>query len=186
MHSRPMFPILETQVGGGWVGDVDYTKQATKQDSNFLVDWVRVYQSEGQPVTRFDDLDGAESGAYRIAPASRTEGLTAVSNGDAAWQNKNNFYYGGQPRYETSRLRRVADATGEQSLTYKVPGVRDVHLTAYYQTLADKTVSTSAGSAGWSIRKSLVDVRAIDERLAFVRRGRIRNRHHLRHNPLKD
>lgn len=33
----------------GWVGDVDYTKQATKQDSNFLVDWVRVYQSEGQP-----------------------------------------------------------------------------------------------------------------------------------------
>ena len=79
MHSRPMFPILETQVGDGWVGDgwvgdgwvgdVDYTKQATKQDSNFLVDWVRVYQSEGQPVTRFDDLDGAESGAYRSAPA---------------------------------------------------------------------------------------------------------------------
>ena len=47
-------------------------------------------------MTRFDDLYGAESGAYRIAPASRTEGLTAVSNGDAAWQNKNNFYYGGQ------------------------------------------------------------------------------------------
>lgn len=47
MHSRPMFPILETQVGDGWVGDVDYTKQATKQDSNFLVDWVRVCQSEG-------------------------------------------------------------------------------------------------------------------------------------------
>lgn len=68
MHSRPMFPIPETQVGDGWVGDVDYTKQATKQDSNFLVDWVRVYQSEGQPVTRFDDLYGAESGAYRIAP----------------------------------------------------------------------------------------------------------------------
>lgn len=109
-----------------------------------------------------------------------------MSNGDAAWQNKNNFYYGGQPRYETSRLMRVADATGEQSLTYKVPGVRDVHLTACYQTLADKTVSASAGSAGWSIRKSLVDVRAIDERLAFVRRGRIRNRHHPRHNPLKD
>ena len=39
MHSRPMFPIPETQVGDGWVGDVDYTKQATKQDSNFLVDW---------------------------------------------------------------------------------------------------------------------------------------------------
>lgn len=119
--------------------DVGYTKQDTKQDSNFLVDWVRVYQSEGQPVTCFDDLDGAESGAYRIAPASRTEGLTAVSNGDAAWQNKNNFYYGGQPRYETSRLMCVADATGEQSLTYKVPSVCDVHLTAYYQTLADKT-----------------------------------------------
>ncbi len=84
---------------------------------------MRVYQSEGQPVTCFDDLDGAESGAYRIAPASRTEGLTAVSNGDAAWQNKNNFYYGGQPRYETSRLMCVADATGEQSLTYKVPSV---------------------------------------------------------------
>lgn len=165
MHSRPMFPIPETQVGDGWVGDVDYTKQATKQDGNLLVDWVRVYQSEGQPVTRFDDLDGAESGAYRIAPASRTEGLTAVSNGDAAWRNKNNFYYGGQPRYETSRLMRVADATGEQSLTYKVSGVRDVHLTAYYQTLADKTVSTSACSAGWSIRKSLVDGANIDFRV---------------------
>ncbi|MFQ7492695.1 MAG: hypothetical protein ACLRL4_02925 [Bifidobacterium bifidum] len=47
MHSRPMFPIPETQVGDGWVGDVDYTKQATKQDSNFLVDWVRVYQIRG-------------------------------------------------------------------------------------------------------------------------------------------
>ena len=58
-------------------------------------------------MTRFDDLYGAESGAYRIAPASRTEGLTAVSNGDAAWQNKNNFYYGGQPRYETSRSHAV-------------------------------------------------------------------------------
>lgn len=88
-----------------------------------------------------------------------------MSNGDAAWQNKNNFYYGGQPRYETSRLMRVADATGEQSLTYKVPGVRDVHLTAYYQTLADKTVSTCAGSAGWSIRKSLVDGANIDFRV---------------------
>lgn len=161
LHSRPMFPILETQVGDGWVGDVDYTKQ----DSNFLVDWVRVCQSEGQPVTRFDDLDGAESGAYRIAPASRTEGLTTVSNGDAAWQNKNNFFYGGQPRYETSRLMRVADATGEQPLTYKVPGVRDVHLTAYYQTSADKTVSTSVGNAGWSIRKSLVDGANIDFRV---------------------
>lgn len=73
MRSRPMFPILETQVGDGWVGDVDYTKQATKQDSNFLVDWVRVYQFEGQPVTRFDDLDGAESGAYRIAPPRLTD-----------------------------------------------------------------------------------------------------------------
>ena len=47
MHSRPMFPIPETQVGDGWVGDVDYTKQATKQDSNFLVDWVRVYHPRG-------------------------------------------------------------------------------------------------------------------------------------------
>lgn len=117
MHSRPMFPILETQVGDGWVGDVDYTKQ----DSNFLVDWVRVYQSEGQPVTRFDDLDGAESGAYRIAPASRTEGLTTVSNGDAAWQNKNNFYYGGQPRYETSRSHAVPLMQGRFALRLRGP-----------------------------------------------------------------
>lgn len=121
MHSRPMFPIPETQVGDGWVGDVDYTKQATKQDSNFLVDWVRVYQSEGQPVTRFDDLYGAESGAYRIAPASRTEGLTAVSNGDAAWQNKNNFYYGGQPRYETSRSHAVPLMQGRLALRLRGP-----------------------------------------------------------------
>ena len=131
MHSRPMFPIMETQVGDGWVGDgwvgdgwvgdVDYTKQATKQDSNFLVDWVRVYQSEGQPVTRFDDLDGAESGAYRSAPASRTEGLTAVSNGDAAWRNKNNFYYGGQPRYETSRSHAVPLMQGRFALRLRGP-----------------------------------------------------------------
>ena len=32
MHTRPMFPILETQVGDGWVGDVDYNKQNTKQN----------------------------------------------------------------------------------------------------------------------------------------------------------
>ncbi len=55
MHT-PHVPILETQVGDGWVGDVDYSKQDTKQDSDFLVDWVRVYQTECQAVARFDDL----------------------------------------------------------------------------------------------------------------------------------
>lgn len=63
MHSRPMFPILETQVGDGWVGDVDY--EAGQQFPRRLGTRVPI---RGQPVTRFDDLDGAESGAYRIAP----------------------------------------------------------------------------------------------------------------------
>ena len=55
MHTRPMFAILETQVGDGWVGPVDYTKQETKQDSDYLIDWVRVYQTADQPVARFDN-----------------------------------------------------------------------------------------------------------------------------------
>lgn len=184
MHARPMFPILETQVGDGWVGDVDYERQNTKQDSDFLIDWVRVYQASNQPVARFDDLDDAAlsgngsgvstaAGAnavtgepsYRIAAASRTEGLTAVRGGTEPWANKNNFYYGGQPRYETSRLMRAADASGEQSLTYHVPGVRDAHLTAYYQTLPDRTVATSAGDAGVSIRKALSGDANVDFRV---------------------
>lgn len=169
MHARPMFPILETQIGDGWVGDVDYAKQETKQDSDFLVDWVRVYQAKDQEVTRFDDLDGTKPGKgaqpYRIAAASRTKGLAEASDGDKAWQNKNNFYYGGQPRYETSRLMRAAGAAGEQSLTYKVPKAKDAHLTAYYQTLAGETVNTSAGASGVSIRKALTDGANIDFRV---------------------
>lgn len=177
MHSRPMFPILETQIGDGWVGDVDYSGQETKQDSHFLVDWVRVYQSAGQDVTRFDDLDGTASDkasgtvseggetAYRIASVERTEGLVEATDGDEAWQDKNNFYYGGQPRYETSRLALAAGAEAGQSVTYRVPGVKDAHLTAYYQTLPDVSADTSAGKAGVSIRKALNAEANIDMRV---------------------
>ncbi|MCC5433502.1 family 16 glycosylhydrolase [Clostridium perfringens] len=56
MHTRPMFPILETQVGDGWVGDVDYNKQNTKQNSDYLIDWIRVYQMPNQANVKFDDL----------------------------------------------------------------------------------------------------------------------------------
>ena len=87
--------------------------------------------TEGQPVTRFDDLYGAESGAYRIAPASRTEGLTAVSNGDAAWQNKNNFYYGGQPRYETSRSHAVPLMQGRFALRLRATTLCRIRANAF-------------------------------------------------------
>lgn len=44
-----------------------------------------------------------------------------MSNGDAAWQNKNNFYYGGQPRYETSRSHAVPLMQGRFALRLREP-----------------------------------------------------------------
>ena len=117
MHTRPMFAILETQVGDGWVGPVDYTRQETKQDSDYLIDWVRVYQTADQPVARFDNLESISNGKndrYYIAPESHTDGLMELSDGEESYESKNNFYYGGQPRYEASRVAvKEGDLKGE-------------------------------------------------------------------------
>lgn len=164
MHTRPMFMILETQVGDGWVGPVDYTQQETKQDSDFLVDWVRIYQQKDQPTVRFDDLENIHSGpiedAYLTAPISASEGLQEIHHSDAqdtpAWQDKDNFFYGGQPRAETDRVAVSENAVGEQALVYHVEQVKDVHLTTYYQTLSDGNVWNPSGwYDGTSIRGHL-------------------------------
>lgn len=164
MHTRSMFPILETQVGAGWVGDVDYNKQNTKQDSDYLIDWVRVYQTEDQAVTRFDDLEtlsGGKNTDYYISPVSCTDGIMSLSDGDASYESKNNFYYGGQPRYENSRAA-VKENAKEQSLIYKIPGVKDVHLTAYYQTLEGIRNDIGGDIKGASIRSSLMNNANLD------------------------
>lgn len=66
--------------------------------------------------------------------------------------DKNNFFYGGQPRYEDSRLVS-ADKPGE--LVYKAAGLKEVRLTAYYRTVAgQKTlngVNVVAGHAGGAV-----------------------------------
>ena len=156
MHTRSMFPILETQVGDGWVGPVDYSRQNTKQDSDYLIDWIRVYQTEDQAVTRFDDLEalsGGKNTEYYISPVSGTDGLMTLTDGAAAYESKNNFYYGGQPRYENSRVA-VKENAKEQFLIYKIPEVQDVHLTAYYQTLEGVRIG-SGDVKGASIRSTL-------------------------------
>ncbi|HFI0038925.1 TPA: family 16 glycosylhydrolase [Streptococcus suis] len=157
MHTRPMFPILETQVGDGWVGDVDYTQNMTEQDSEYLIDWIRVYQKEGQDKVYFDNLDQATNSSYTIQPIRTVGQLTAVSNGQAVHENKNNFYYGGQPRYETSRL--YATGQGENALIYQIDNPKSLHLTTYYKTLEDYSVYNSVAGAneGKSVRKHLVN-----------------------------
>ncbi len=172
MHNRPMFLILETQVGGGWVGPVDATGQNTKQESSFLVDWVHVYQEEQQPVARFDDLAdihaGAGSDAYVTAPVSATAGLQEIHHekgGDMPlWQDKDSFFYGGQPRVETDRVSLAEKAEGQQALIYRIPDVKDVHLTTYYQTLSDGNYKFGFDTwySGRSIRKSLLGGKNID------------------------
>lgn len=156
MHTRPMFAILETQVGDGWVGPVDYSKQNTKQDSDYLIDWVRVYQTEDQDVARFDDLSegvaDSSSEGYAIERIDASENLVYLTDGDEQYEDKDNFYYGGQPRYEDERIA-PGNVDGEQYLTYKVPGVKDVHLTAYYQTVSDH--ATWSGAAGSNKGKAI-------------------------------
>lgn len=166
MHTRPMFPILETQVGDGWVGPVDYNKQETKQNSDYLIDWIRIYQKEGQDVARFDDLvtlDKTAGSDYFISPVSHTNDLVLLTDGSKTYEDKNNFYYGGQPRYENSRVA-VSEGAKNQSLVYHIPGVKDAHLTTYYQTLSDKKEWSGAAGAnkGFSIRSYLKDNKNID------------------------
>lgn len=161
MHTRPMFPILETQVGDGWVGDVDYNKQNTKQDSDYLIDWIRIYQMPNQANVKFDDLrslDKKENKGYEITPYSHTNNLIKLSDGDLNEENKDNFYYGGQPRLENSRIA-VGENADIESIIYNVPNVKDVHLTTYYQTIEDKmTWNSDAGAyEGYSIRSALIN-----------------------------
>ncbi|RRD95838.1 glycosyl hydrolase family protein [Clostridiales bacterium COT073_COT-073] len=177
MHTRPMFPILETQVGDGWVGKVDFDKQKTKQDSNFLIDWIRVYQQEDQPVVRFDDLEtltNAKNNEYRIAAKQSSDGFIFLTRGSEDYENKNNFFYGGQPRYEDSRVAVKEDAEGEQYIVYEVKNVKDVHLTAYYQTIKDKKTwkhENNAGYSGHSIREELVGNADIDFKIMTSKDG---------------
>lgn len=145
MHTRAMFAILETQVGAGWVGDVDYSRNLTKQDSNYYIDWIRVYQKADSRIVSFDDLAGFEDTdqevytitPYKISGKDDFIALTTTDNGEKEPQylNKNNFGYGGQPRYETSRLAAADNGSEEKYLIYQIKDLRDIHLTAYYQTV---------------------------------------------------
>ncbi|MEW6918783.1 family 16 glycosylhydrolase [Trueperella pyogenes] len=149
-HTLPMFPILETQVGDGWVGPVDTTKRWTKQDSDFLVDWVRVYQKADQDRVRFDDLEQNRpaDGIYRLSPVSQ-DNVIAKTDGKEPADNKNYFFYGGQPRYEDSRLIS-ADKPGE--IVYKANGLNEVRLTTYYKTVPGYKDGKNEGK---SIRSAL-------------------------------
>ncbi|WMB27981.1 glycoside hydrolase family 16 protein [Streptococcus didelphis] len=162
MHNRPMFPILETQVGDGWVGPVDYSKNVTKQDSDYLVDWIRIYQEENHKKVSFDNLDHTADDGYHLNPIKQVGKLTFVSDGKEAYQDKNNFYYGGQPRYEKSRLYS-SDNSQENALIYKIDQPQSIHLTTYYKTLEDAKSYSNAAAAykGQSIRAHLVG-QAID------------------------
>ncbi|MEW6911416.1 glycoside hydrolase family 16 protein [Trueperella pyogenes] len=157
LHSLPMFPILETQVGDGWVGPVDTTKRWTKQDSDFLVDWVRVYQKADQVRVRFDDLEQNRpaDGIYRLSPVSQ-DNVIAKTDGEGPADNKNYFFYGGQPRYEDSRLIS-ADKPGE--IVYKANGLNEVRLTTYYKTVPDQKEwnGTNSQWEGTSIRSTVED-----------------------------
>ncbi|MEW6933827.1 glycoside hydrolase family 16 protein [Trueperella pyogenes] len=186
-HTLPMFPILETQVGDGWVGDVDYNKRWTKQDSDFLVDWVRVYQKADQDRVRFDDLEQNRpaDGIYRLSPVSQ-DNVIAKTDGKEPADNKNYFFYGGQPRYEDSRLIS-ADKPGE--IVYKANGLNEVRLTTYYKTVPgykdgknegksirsvltgklDFTVMTSADGEKWAAHELKVHNNFVEPSPAYAR-----------------
>lgn len=164
MHNRPFFTILETQVGAGWVGPVDYNKQETKQDSDYLIDWVRIYQKPDATVTRFDDLAALENGEvsdYFITPIKATEDLMLLTDGEEYYEDLENFFYGGQPRIENSRVAVKENAQG-QSLIYQIPNVRDVHLTAYYRSTDKLVWNTGGWWEGANIRGFLNDGANID------------------------
>lgn len=168
MHTRPFFLILETQVGDGWVGPVDYDKEVTKQDSEYLVDWVRVYQKPDASKVKFDDLhtlNQTEGSDYLVSPyaTSGNENFIKLTDGEEEYQDKNNFKYPGQPAYETNRLALAEDAS-DQYLIYNVNNIKDVHLTTYYQTIEGKTeeLDVGTGKRGFSIQDSLTDNASLD------------------------
>ncbi|MEW6893571.1 family 16 glycosylhydrolase [Trueperella pyogenes] len=186
-HTLPMFPILETQVGDGWVGPVDTTKRWTKQDSDFLVDWVRVYQKADQDRVRFDDLEQNRpaDGIYRLSPVSQ-DNVIAKTDGKEPADNKNYFFYGGQPRYEDSRLIS-ADKPGE--IVYKANGLNEVRLTTYYKAVPgykdrngegksirsvltgklDFTIMTSADGKKWDSHELTVHDNFVEPSPAYAR-----------------
>lgn len=173
MHTRAMFAILETQIGDSWVGPVDYAKNLTKQDSNYLIDWIRVYQKSDSDVIYFDDCASAEdndNSNYTIVPKSTSgeDTLLRMTDGTTQPEKKNNFIYGGQPRYENSRL--AANQPGAY-LVYQVPELKDAHLTAYYQTIEGASIGSGGNVQGVSIRDKMVDNADLDFKMYISETG---------------
>ncbi|MFJ5621545.1 family 16 glycosylhydrolase [Peribacillus loiseleuriae] len=176
MHTRPFFLILETQVGDGWVGPVDYNKEVTKQDSEYLIDWVRVYQKPESGKVKFDDLqmlEQTEGTDYLVSPyaTSGNNHFVKLTDGKEEAQDKNNFMYGGQPAYETNRIA-VAEGKTDQYLIYKVNNIEDVHLTTYYRTIADKSETVpNVAERGFSIETTLQNKATLDFELYTSKDG---------------
>ena len=135
MHDRPMHIIMETQVGGAWVGPVDPTGNNTRQDSDYLIDWVRVYQEEESPKVKFDDIE-----TFNVAE-SHSDGLRIDR------ENTHLFYYGGQPIIERSRAVVTEEGQNEkQHIIYKASELEQFHATVYYATLNEQI--SGAGENG--------------------------------------
>lgn len=150
MHPRPMFVILETQVGGGWVGPVDGTGNNTKPKNDYLIDWVKVYQEDNSSSVLFDDIEYLDGPVDKNLPVDQRNPYYASiyshsNNLEIDRQHPELYFYSGQPKMETSRLRltEAGKNTGTEHIIYKIDQLQQATFTTYYSVEPGVVLSTN-------------------------------------------
>lgn len=124
-YQAPMYPIVEIQQGNRcWVGSGDRTFKSTE---TLEVDWIQVSQPKNSRYATFVDP------LYNLDNSLSSDGVVVASYIESAMQidgiDIGEFFYKGQPRYETSLLKATSS---NQYIIYKAKNIKGIYITAYY------------------------------------------------------
>ena len=153
MHNMPFYLIMEAQMsktdGGGWPQPP--VPGETDTDTDFLIDWVKVYQSPVHNRTYMDTLISLSpkehpENPYLISPCW----TSGEDNFDWTWTGKE--YYDGESKSYKKHIW-VKEGKVDQFLVWHVEGVRHAFFEGHYRIVNEKTTEKQ----GTPIIERLVD-----------------------------
>ena len=155
MHNMPFYLIMEAQMskndGGGWPQPP--VPGETDTDTDFLIDWVKVYQSPVHNRTYTDQMltlspTANPDNPYIISPCrtSGEENFISFWNGSEYWQDVHHF--SGDWEYPRPFRKRVSVKEGkvDQFLVWHVEDVRHAFFLAHYRVV-NETTTEKQGTA---------------------------------------
>ena len=174
MHSIPFYLIMEAQMakddGGGWSGPP--IPGETDEDTEFLIDWVKVYQTDVHNRTYTDSMltlsPTTPTNPYVISPCktSGEDHFVSFWHGTEPWHDYHNFY--GEIEIPLPTRKRVSVAQGhdDEYLVWHVDGVTHAFFTVYYATVDGVTSHSPDGTkCGVPITDRLLNGAKLDFKL---------------------